>query len=341
MNVPLDRLLDGHHLTEEEADALLVLLAGEQISPLLSSAVLAALRAKGETAEEVRGLARALRRLARRPAFARQGPLVDVVGTGGDRSGSLNISTGVALLAAALGVAVAKHGNRSVSSQSGAADVLEALGLPMPLDERQSARCLDETGFTFLFAPYYHPAMKAVAEVRRALGVRTVFNLLGPLVNPASPSHAVIGAFSPEAARLMAEALSGLPITRAFVVHGTPGWDEATPCGPFLLFDVTPGAVRMETREPLDYGVARCAPQALRGGDAVTNADALRAAFQPGARGAYREALVLGAALVLELTGVESDPRRAAGRARTALDDGRAARTLAAVSAFGKERAHA
>lgn len=341
MNATLDRLLDGHHLTEEEADELLVALAGDSISPLLSSAVLAALRAKGETASEVRGLARALRRLARRPAIARSGPLVDVVGTGGDGSHSLNLSTGTALLAAAMGIPVAKHGNRAVSSQSGAADVLEALGLALPHDELTAARCLEATGFTFLFAPYYHPAMKAVSEVRRALGVRTVFNILGPLVNPAEPSHALIGAYAPEVARLMAEALSGMPIERAFVVHGTPGWDEATPCGPFLLFDVRPNAVRMETRDPLDYGVARSAPQALRGGDAAHNAAALRAAFTPGARGAHRDALVLGAALVAQLTGLEDDPRRAAGRARTALDDGRALHTLAAIARFGKESADA
>jgi anthranilate phosphoribosyltransferase len=262
----LDRLLRHDHLAEEEAAGLLELLTREDLEPAVAGAVLAALRAKGETPEEVRGFARAMRGLARQPQLPDQESLIDIVGTGGDASGSLNLSTGTALLAAACGMPVAKHGNRSVSSRSGSADVLESLGMRLPLDEAGGAACLAATGFTFLFAPYYHPAMKAVAAVRKAMGVRTVFNILGPLTNPAAPPYLLLGAFSPETAALMADALAGAGgLSRAFVVHGEPGWDEATPVGPFLLFDVRDGRVFRETRDPADLGLPRCAPEAWPG----------------------------------------------------------------------------
>jgi anthranilate phosphoribosyltransferase len=212
----LERLVRREDLTEREAWELLVGLVKDPVPEALAGALLAALRAKGETAEEIRGLSSAMRSLARRPAIPNGTATLDVVGTGGDGSGSFNLSTGAALLAAACGRSVVKHGNRSVSSRSGSADVLEALGLPLPLDETDAGRCLEETGFTFLFAPYYHPALSALAGVRRSLGVRTVFNLLGPLTNPAAPPHGVIGAYSLDAASRMADALSGLPILRYF-----------------------------------------------------------------------------------------------------------------------------
>ena len=223
----LEALLGRQDLEEAQAAGLLHTLTDPECPPALAGALLAALRMKGETAAEVRGLASAMRELAVKPAFEVRPPMVDIVGTGGDGSGSLNLSTGTALLVAACGVPVVKHGNRSVSSKSGSADVLETLGLALPLDEQAAARVLEATGFTFLFAPYYHPAMKAVVGVRQALGVRTVFNILGPLTNPASPPYALIGAYSVPMARLMAEALAGSGVTRAWVVHGEPGWDEA------------------------------------------------------------------------------------------------------------------
>ena len=227
----LERLLEGRHLSEQEAHGLMHSLAEDAYPQALAGALLAGLRAKGETAEEIRGFAAAMRELARDPGIPAGAPTVDTVGTGGDGSGSLNLSTGTGLLAAACGARVVKHGNRSVSSRCGSADVLETLGLTLPLDEKAAAECLEATGFTFLFAPYYHPAMKAIAPIRGAMGVRTVFNLLGPLANPASPPYQLIGAFSEEAAQLMAATLAGMEIERAFVVHGEPGWDEATPAG--------------------------------------------------------------------------------------------------------------
>ncbi|MEE4162294.1 MAG: anthranilate phosphoribosyltransferase [Woeseiaceae bacterium] len=321
----LDRLLDGHSLAEDEAYALMNALAEGVLEPALAGALLAGLRAKGETADEIRGFARAMRELAVRPAIPAGAPTVDTVGTGGDASGSLNLSTGTGLLAAAAGARVVKHGNRSVSSRSGSADMLECLGMPLPLDEKAAVDCLEATGFTFLFAPAYHPAMKAVVPVRAALSVRTVFNMLGPLTNPAETPYQLIGAWSPDAARLMAETLAGLPIERAFVVHGEPGWDEATPVGEFLMFDVRPGRVDETRRTPEDYGVARCAPRDLAGGDAEHNARELERVFAGEDTGPHRDALLMGTSLVLEVQGRVDDPRQGVDVAAETIDSGRAA----------------
>jgi anthranilate phosphoribosyltransferase len=330
----LERLLARQDLTESEAGDLLVALTDAAMAPALAGALLAALRAKGTTADEVRGFATAMRRLARRPQIDNVAG-IDVVGTGGDASGSVNVSTGAALLVAALGAPVIKHGNRSVSSRSGSADLLECLGLPVPLDERAASACLDATGFTFLFAPHYHPAMKEVAPVRRALAVRTVFNLLGPLTNPAQPPFSLIGAYSSEAARLIAETLSGMNTERAFVIHGEPSWDEPTPIGPFELYDVRPGRVTREVRDPRDLGFARCAPDELAGGDAAHNAARLRAVFDGEDRGAHRDALVLNAALALEVMGRVASPADGIAAAQAALDRGDAQRMLVRLADFG------
>jgi len=330
MKASLERLVTGQDLAEDEAADLLATLATEECPPALAGAVLAALRAKGETADELRGFARAMRRLALRPELPPGGPLVDTCGTGGDGSGSFNLSTGVALLASACGLRVAKHGNRSVSSRTGSADVLEALGLTLPGGNGEAGALLARTGFTFLFAPSFHPAMKALAPVRRSLGIRTVFNMLGPLTNPAEPAFQLVGAFSPGAAALIARSLAGLGTERAFVVHGSDGWDEATPVGPFEVHDVRPGSVTREVRDPADYGVPRCRPGDLAGDGAAANAAALTAALS-GERGPHRDALVLGTALVLQLTGTEAAPRDAAARAAAAIDDGRAAALLASL----------
>lgn len=332
----LATVLAGEDLDAQGAGEVLRELADEECPTALAAGLLIALRTKGETAAEIRGFAAAMRGLARRPVLATEDGLTDVVGTGGDGSGSLNLSTGTALLAAACGVPIVKHGNRSVSSRSGSADVLETLGLRLPLDEQAAGRCLQATGFTFLFAPYYHPAMKGVAAVRAALGVRTVFNILGPLTNPAAPPFNLIGAYSPELAELMAQALAGADIQRAFVIHGEPGWDEATPVGPFLLFDVRPGHVDRQIRDPADWGLARCQPEDLAGGDADYNARRLRAVLAGEERGPHRDALILGAALVMELTGRCVQRAEAVARVEEALDSGRGRRLLEALSVFGE-----
>ncbi|MEJ0006115.1 MAG: anthranilate phosphoribosyltransferase [Steroidobacteraceae bacterium] len=336
MRNALEKLLAGQPLSQAEAAALLIRLTAADTHAAVTGAVLAALRIKGVVAEELRGFADGMRALALRPAIAAGTRAIDIVGTGGDASGSLSISTGTALLTAACGVPVVKHGNRSISSKCGSGDVLEALGVRIPMDEEAAGRCLAATGFTFLFAPYYHPAMKAVAQARAALGVRTIFNILGPLTNPASPPLYVIGAYSPEVARLMAEAVSGMPIERAFVVHGSHGWDEPTPVGPFMLFDIHPGHVTEQIRDPEEFGLARCRNQDLAGGDAQHNARALRAALSGEDRGAHRDCLLLGAALALEVAGKTRSAREGVAAAAAAIDSGAAARTLNSVADFAQ-----
>jgi len=334
----LQQLLERRDLTQAQAEALLAQLTDPATAPAMAGALLAALAAKGVVADEVRGFATAMRRLARRPAIPESVRAIDIVGTGGDASGSYNISTGTALLTAACGVPVVKHGNRSVSSRCGSADMLEALGLPIPADGEEAAACLAATGFTFLFAPHYHPATRAIGPVRAALGVRTVFNILGPLVNPAQPPLHLVGAFSLEVARLMADTFKGLPIERTFVVHGAEGWDEPTPIGPFTLFDVRPGQVASSVRTAQDYGLAACRAADLAGGDARHNARALEAVLSGEERGAHRDCLLLGAALALEVAGVTAEPRAGVARAAAAIEDGTARQLLAALRGWRGER---
>ncbi len=329
----LEQLLAGQDLSEAEAALLMHTLTDEQLPPAVAAALLVALRIKGETAAELRGLATAMRELACRFELG-SAVAADVVGTGGDASGSLNLSTGSALVAAAAGVPIIKHGNRSVSSQSGSADVLEALGIRLPKTPADARALFDAAQFSFLFAPNFHPAMKAIAPVRRALGIRTVFNLLGPLSNPAAPPFGLIGACDLPTARLLADALSGMPIQRALVVHGEPGWDEATPVGPFVVFDVRPGLVRRGRRDPAHYGIARCAAADLAGGDAAANARAIEAVLLGKDRGPHRDALVLGAGLVLDLVGRARGLRRGIEAAQRALDSGAGASLLARLRAW-------
>jgi anthranilate phosphoribosyltransferase len=332
----LEILLERRDLSEPQAQELLAYLTNPQSAPAMSGAILAALRTKGVVADELRGFARGMRQLARRPNIPANLRAIDVVGTGGDASGSLNISTGTALLTAACDVPVVKHGNRSISSRAGSADVLEALGLKIPLDEQQAGACLAACHFTFLYAPYYHPAMKTVGPVRAALGVRTIFNVLGPLTNPGTPPFHLIGAYSLEVAKLISQTLAGLDVERSFVVHGAEGWDEPTPVGEFTVFDVRPGRVEVQTRTPADYGINTCTASDLSGGDARHNAGALRAVLSGEDRGAHRDCLLLGTALALEVAGAVSSPREGVVRAAQAIDSGAARRVLEVIESFSK-----
>ena len=305
----LNRVLDGSSLSEEESYKLMIAMANESVSPILSGALLAGLRAKGETADEIRGFAKAMRFLAIQPEIPLHEPIVDTVGTGGDSSGSLNLSTGTGLLAAACGIKVVKHGNRSVSSKCGSADMLEHIGMQFPQDKKSALDALNKLGFTFLFSPAFHPAMKAVMPVRNTLAVRTVFNMLGPLSNPAAPPFQLIGAFSENAAKLMAETLTGMPIKKAFVVHGAEGWDEATPIGEFLMYEVTPGNLKKHIRHPNDFGLPVCQPESLLGDDAIYNAKELERVFTGQDKGPHRDALAMGVSLIMELIGKTSNPK--------------------------------
>lgn len=329
----LDVLLERRDLSEEQASAGLDELVDPECSPALKSAFLTALRMKGETPAELAGLARAMRARALGPLTCTR-PLVDTCGTGGDASGSFNLSTAAALVAASAGVRVAKHGNRAVSSRAGSADLAEALGIPLSMDAASASRRLDAQGFAFLFAPAFHAAAAAVAEVRRTLAVRTAFNLLGPLVNPALPERQLVGACDPAVARLLAGALGMLGIERAFVVHGEPGWDEATPVGPFLLVEVRGRRVEERVVDPLAFGIPRTRAEDLLGEDAGANAQSFEQ-IASGVRGPLFDAVVLNAALVLLLVGRTQDPRAAARHAEDALASGRTRGLLAHLRVEG------
>lgn len=332
MQATLARLLDGHDLTRDEArDAMNTIMSGEA-TPAQIGGFLVALRLKGETAEEIAGCAEAMRAhvLGVRP---RREDLVDTAGTGGDGGRTFNISTAAALVAAAAGAGVAKHGNRAVSSNSGSADVLEALGFSLELPADRIAESIDTLGFGFLFAPTHHPAMKHAAPVRKELAARTVFNVLGPLTNPAGARAQVVGVYSPDLVKTIAEVLAALGARRAFVVHGAGGIDELSPAGPNLVCEVVDGGVREREIDPLELGIPRCAPEDLRGGSPEDNAAAIRDVFA-GGNGGRRDAILLNAAGAIAAGGHAEDLREGLELARETVASGAAAERLEALIAF-------
>jgi anthranilate phosphoribosyltransferase len=332
MQTTLARLLDGHDLTRDETrEAMNTIMSGEA-TPAQIGGFLVALRLKGETADEIAGCAEAMRAHVL-PVRPRRQDLVDTAGTGGDGGRTFNISTAAALVAAAAGAGVAKHGNRAVSSASGSADVLEALGFSLELPPDRIARSIDELGFGFLFAPTHHPAMKHAAPVRKELAARTVFNVLGPLTNPAGARAQVVGVYSPDLVRTLAEVLAALGARRAFVVHGAGGIDELSPAGPNLVCEVVDGGVRDREIDPLELGIPRCAPEELRGGSPQENAAAIREVFA-GADGGRRDAILLNAAGAIAAGGHADDLGEGLALARSAVDSGAAAERLEALVAF-------
>jgi anthranilate phosphoribosyltransferase len=333
------RLLDGHDLTRAEArEAMRSIMLGEATQAQIAG-FLVALRAKGETADEIAGCAEAMREHVL-PVRPQRDDLVDTAGTGGDGMHTLNISTAAALLAAAAGAGVAKHGNRAVSSASGSADVLEALGFELEQPPERIARSIDELGFGFLFAPSHHPAMKHAAPVRRELATRTVFNVLGPLTNPAGARAQVVGVYSAELVRTIAEVLVQLGAHRAFVVHGAGGIDELSPVGPSVVCEVVDGVVRERMIDPEDLGVRRCTVTALLGGTPAENADAIRRVFA-GEEGGKRDAVLLNAAGAVAAAGHAADLREGLELAREALDSGAGAARLEELVAFSQAGAAA
>ena len=290
----LRELLERRDLTRDESREVMDSVMRGEATPAQIGGFLIALRLKGETADEIAGFAEAMRAHVV-PVRPTRDDLVDTAGTGGDGAHTLNISTAAALVAAAAGAAVAKHGNRAVSSSSGSADVLEALGFRLEQEPARIARSIDELGFGFLFAQAHHPAMKHAAPVRRELAARTVFNVLGPLTNPAGARAQVVGVYDPSIARTIADALVRLDARRAYVVHGAGGIDELSPAGPNLVCEVVDGGVHEREIDPLELGVPRCAPEELRGGSPEENAAAIHAVFR-GDNGGRRSAILLNAA---------------------------------------------
>ncbi len=335
----LERLCAGEDLTAEEAAAAFGRVVAGELSEIEISALVVALKGKGERPAEIAGAAAALRAAALpfdRPA----GIVADTCGTGGDGQHTVNVSTAGAFVAAELGVAVAKHGNRSVSSRCGSADALETCGVKIDADPALAARCLREVGICFLMAPQYHRGIGHAMPVRRTLKTRTIFNLLGPLVNPAAPSHQVMGVYAPEYCAPLAETLGLLGLERALVVHGS-GLDELALHGETTAALWEEGAVRELTLSPEDAGVARAPIEALRGGEPEENARWLREVLAGGASEPQRAAVALNAGALAWIAGRAGDLREGVAQALEAMAQGGPARRLEQLAALSQERGSA
>jgi anthranilate phosphoribosyltransferase len=330
----LQRLAVGSSLSREESRNVMALLLGGAVTPAQCGAFLMGLRVKGETREEVAGLVDAMRAASVRISPRRR-PLVDLCGTGGDGSGTFNISTVASLVAAGAGAAVAKHGNRAASSRCGSADVLETLGVPIALAPDRATAAIEEHGFAFLFAPLYHAAMRHVGPVRQELKVRTVFNLLGPLSSPAGVERQLVGVYDGKLRGLVAGVLGALGTERAWIVHGEGGLDEMSIAGTTQVTVLErAGFESFELKEislrPEDFGLESSPLDALRGGDAAVNA-AIAEAVLGGERGPHRDAVLLNAAAALVVAGLARDPVEGAERARDSIDSGAARKVLEAL----------
>ena len=337
----LKQIIEGREtLAREEARSLMQQILNGELSEIQMAALLGAFGARGETAAEIAGFVEAMRAAATPFPLddAERATLVDTCGTGGDASGTFNISTATALVAAAAGATVAKHGNRAVTSQCGSADILEALGVPVDLSPASAAAALRKNRFAFLHAPSLHPAMKAVMPVRRAIGVRTIFNVLGPLTNPAGAAAQVMGVYAPHLVPLVAEAMALLGTRHAFVVHGdtgngggpNSGLDELSISGPSQMAEVRNGTVTLSTLTPEEVGLKRAPIDALRGGNAETNAAILEAIFS-GEHSPCRDIVVLNAAAVLIASDLVTDLHDGMARAAHAIDQGAVKTLLAAL----------
>ena len=328
----LERLVGGGDLTREETEALFGRLMDGELSDPVKAALLIALRMKGEEPAEIAGAAAAMRRRSVKIPHSRLA-VVDTCGTGGDGRGTFNISTAAALVASAAGVPVAKHGNRSVSSKSGSADVLAALGVRIDVTPEVAGRALDEIGIAFLFAPVLHPAMREVMPVRRELALRTVFNVLGPLTNPAGARRQLMGVYAPHLVERIGRVLAELGAEHALVVHGDDGLDEISTTGTTRIAEVKDGAVRTFALEPEDLGLARATLADLAGGGPEENAAAMRRLLA-GEPGPLADIVIANAGAAIWMGGLAEDLGGGAALAREALGSGAAARKLEELCRF-------
>ncbi|MBI5379064.1 MAG: anthranilate phosphoribosyltransferase [Nitrospirae bacterium] len=332
----IGKAVQGKDLTGSEMRGAMEAILRGEATPAQIGALLVALRMKGETVEEIVAAARVMREHATR-IQPRDSRVVDTCGTGGDGAQTFNISTAAALVAAGAGVTVAKHGNRSVSSRCGSADVLEALGVPLDLEPAEVERCLNTVGIAFLFAPRFHPAMKHAAAPRRELGIRTLFNLLGPLSNPAGASAQVLGVFDKHWVEPIACVLADLGVRRGFVVHGSDGLDEITLSGPTDVAELLEGRVSLAVIRPEAYGLTPCRPEELRGGTVEENARIFREILEGKLHGAKRDVVVLNAAAAIVAGEKAADLGEGIARARQAIDSGAALGKVEALREFSKQ----
>jgi len=321
----LKQVSRGEFLSTDTAQQFMNLLMSGDISPVQTAALLAAMTVRGETVAEIVGFARAMRANGRHLTTTEE--VVDTCGTGGDGSNTFNISTAAALVASAAGVSIAKHGNRAASSKSGSADVLAALGAQIDLDETEASACLDRVQLCFLFAQTFHPAMKHAAEPRKQLGFHTIFNLLGPLTNPAGATRQVLGVYRPELVEKIAEALLQLGTTHALVVHGDGGIDELSIQGPTQFAEVKDGMVHTGYLTPEDVGLPRAPIASIRGGDAVENAELIRRVLA-GTLGPHRDIVLLNAGAVIYVAGKADSIKTGVAKAAAAIDSGQSLQQL-------------
>ena len=323
----IEKLVSRIDLSEAETIEVMNQIMTGEASPLQIAAFLTALRMKGEKVEEITGAARVMREKAHRVNVGGK-TVLDTCGTGGDQKGTFNISTTTAFVLAGASVNVAKHGNRSVSSQSGSADVLGALGVKVDAPKDRVEACIDKIGIGFLFAPLLHEAMKYAVQPRRDIGIRTIFNMLGPLTNPAMATHQLIGIYSGEMVGMIAQVLKNLGSSRAMVVHGLEGLDEISLCGPTKVAELRDGAVKEYAIEPEQFGLKRCGLEELHGGDPEESARILRAILD-GKKGATRDVVLLNGGAALYVSGRAGSIQDGIGLAAESIDSGKARQKLA------------
>ena len=331
------KAVEGFHLTEDEAAAAMQVIMDGQATPAQIGAFITALRIKGETVDEITGCAKVMREKANRISPSRT-PLVDTCGTGGDGANTFNISTASAFVAAAAGAAVAKHGNRSVSSRCGSADVLEALGVRIDLAPSAVQECIEHVGIGFLFAPIFHSSMRHAVGPRREIGIRSVFNVLGPLTNPASAQAQVVGVYDAALTEPLAHVLGRLSVREAYVVHGEPRLDEISISGETQVSHLKDGKVTTFRIRPEDAGLKAWPPEAIAGGDAQQNAEIVRSVLR-GKEGPQRDVVLLNAAAALLVAGLAPDLAEGVAKAAEAIDSGRAYEKLEALIDFTRSRA--